>query len=169
MVWLRSGLLLVMFTVVEVEVLSRLRIFDVAAQVLLASAVAAGMTGGPERGALYGFAAGLMIDLYLPTPFGLSGISFAIAAFAFGFVAGRVVEELWLTRIGFVAVGSVLGTILYVLFGEAIGQRGLYRDDFVQVLAIIAALNALLGIGLVPLVGWMWDLDWDDRSRLALR
>jgi len=164
MVWARASLLLLTFTILEVRVLADLRIFDVAAQLVLASAIAAGMTGGPDGGAAYGFAGGLLVDLYLPTPFGLSAFAFGISAWVIGFVAGRIVEESWAARIGFVAMGSALGTTLYVLLGEALGQRGMLTDAFVFKLTIIAAINAVLGIALVPLVTWMWDFGWNERS-----
>lgn len=165
MVWARAALLLLSFTILEVQVLAELRVFDVAAQLVLASAIAAGMTGGPDGGAIYGFAAGLMIDLYLPTPFGLSGFAFGLSAWIIGFVAGRVIEESWAARVGFVALGSALGTIIYVLLGEALGQRGMLTDAFVFKLTIIVAINAVLGIFLVPVVAWMWDFGWNDRGR----
>ena len=171
MVYLRSVLLLATFTILEVQVLARLRIFDVAAQLVLASAMAAGMTGGPDRGAAYGFAGGLFLDLYLPTPFGLSGFAFGISAYLIGFGAGRIVEESWLTRIGFVAVGSALATCIYVFGGEALGQSGCSPaiDDFLQKLGLIVAINAVLGIVLVPAVTWMWDFGWVGRERWTPR
>lgn len=164
MVYLRSALLLVTFTVIEVQLLARLRLFDIAAQLVLASAVAAGLTGGPDRGAAYGFVGGLLLDLYLPTPFGLSGFAFGVSAYVIGFGAGRIVEESWLTRIGFVAVGSALGTVIYVFGGEALGQ-GMLDERFGFKLALIVAMNAVLGIVLVPAVTWMWDFGWDSRAR----
>lgn len=169
MVYLRSALLLATFTILEVQVLARLRFFDVAAQLVLASAMAAGMTGGPDRGAAYGFAGGLLLDLYLPTPFGLSGFAFGISAYLIGFGAGRIVEESWLTRVGFVAVGSALATCIYVFGGEALGQSGMFADDFLQKLGLIVAINAALGIALVPVVTWMWDFGWVGRERWTPR
>lgn len=165
MVYLRATLLLVTFTILEVQVLARLRIFDVAAQLVLASAMAAGMTGGPDRGAAYGFAGGLMLDLYLPTPFGLSGFAFGVSAYLIGFGAGRIVEESWLTRVGFVAIGSALATSIYVFGGEALGQSGMFTDGFLAKLAMIVGINAVLGIALVPIVTWMWDWGWLGRER----
>lgn len=169
MIYARAALLLVTFTILEVRVLADLRIFDVAAQLVLASAIAAGMTGGPDGGAAYGFAGGLLVDLYLPTPFGLSAFAFGISAWIIGFVAGRVIEESWVARLGFVALGSALGTTLYVFVGEALGQRGMLTDAFIFKLTVIVAINAVLGIVLVPAVTWMWDFGWSDRDRWSAR
>ena len=169
MVYLRSALLLISFTILEVQVLARMRIFDVAAQLVLASAIAAGLTGGPDRGAAYGFAVGLLLDMYLPTPLGLSAFAFAISAYLIGFGAGRIVEESLVTRVGFVALGSALATSIYVFGGEVLGQSGMLTNEFGFKLGVITALNALLGIVLVPVVTWMWDFGWLDRDRWATR
>lgn len=164
MVYLRSTLVLITIVLLEVEVLSRLRVFDVAMALVLAVSAASGLTGGPDRGAIFGFLAGLVLDMYLPTPLGLSAASFAIAAYLIGFASGRIVESSLATRIGFVAVGTVIGVCLYVGVGEILGQSGLYNDDFWRILGVIVAMNAVVGAAAVPLTTWMWDLSWTDRD-----
>ena len=49
---------------------------------MLALAVAAGLAGGPERGAWVGFAAGLLADCFLQTPLGLSALVYGSSATA---------------------------------------------------------------------------------------
>lgn len=165
MLYLRSALVLVTSVLFEVEVLSRLRIYDVAMALVLAIATAAGLTGGPDRGAYFGFVAGLVLDMYLPTPLGLSAVSFALAAYLIGFAAGRIVVESAVTRIGFVALGTAVGIVLYVFGGEALGQSGLYGERFWAILGIVILMNAAAGLAVVPLTSWMWDLSWTERDR----
>ena len=53
-----------------------LRVHEVAPDFMLLLAVSAGFVAGPDEGAVVGFAAGLVADLFLQgTPFGLSALT----------------------------------------------------------------------------------------------
>ena len=67
-------LVLLLFLLLDLTVLSRLRVAGAAPDVMLLLAIAAGVVGGPQLGALMGFAAGLVLDLFLETPLGLSAL-----------------------------------------------------------------------------------------------
>lgn len=84
MIYLRCSVVLITIVLLEVEVLARLRLFDVAMALVLAVAAASGLTGGPDRGAFFGFCSGLVLDMYLPTPLGLSAAAFALVAYFIG-------------------------------------------------------------------------------------
>jgi len=57
-------------------------------------AVGAGFVGGPDTGAVVGFAAGTVSDLFLQsTPFGLSALAACLAGFAVGWAGNEVLRS----------------------------------------------------------------------------
>jgi len=163
---LRAGLLVLTMTILQVELFADLRLFGVAAQCLLALSVAAGLTGGSMRGAILGFVAGLAIDLYLATPFGLSAFAYACAASLAGLAQHSLNETSRIGRAGLVAAGSGVGAFIYVLSGAALGQTYLVNSRFLSTLLLIMLWNALLGLVMVPIANWIWDIEWSPRRRL---
>ena len=80
----KLGLLLFLALVVQLTGFVDVRVFGVAPELLLLLGVVAGVLAGPERGATIAFAAGLLWDVWLPSPLGLAAISFALVAFSVG-------------------------------------------------------------------------------------
>ena len=83
----------------------------------------AGLAGGTQRGAIIGFFSGIALDLFLPTPFGLS----ALVGTAVGTAAGQLVaagvdrtNPLFLP--GVAALGSAIGVIMFAVLGTVLGQ-----------------------------------------------
>ena len=52
--------------------------------VFLTVAVATGLVTGAEGGALMGFAVGMVADLFVQTPLGLSALTFSLVGFTVG-------------------------------------------------------------------------------------
>jgi rod shape-determining protein MreD len=135
-----------------------LRIHDVAPDFMMLLAVSAGFAGGPDQGAVVGFASGLISDLFLQsTPFGLS----ALAACLAGFVVGWAKVGLLRPRLSMaplvVAVGTALGVLLFVVVGYIVGQAQLVlpgRRWLVAVALVEACYAAALGLPAVVLMGW---------------
>jgi len=163
---LRAGLLVLTMTILQVELFANLRLFGVAAQCLLALSVAAGLTGGSWRGAILGFVAGLSIDLYLATPFGLSAFAYACAAAVVGLAEHSLNDTSRIGRAALVAAGSGLGATIYVVTGAAVGQTYLLNSRFLSTLLLVMFWNGLLGLVLVPVAKWIWDIEWSPRRRL---
>ena len=121
-------------------------------------AVCAGFAGGPDTGAVVGFSAGLVSDLFLSsTPFGLS----ALAACLAGFVVGWAGTELLRARLSMVplvaAGGTVLGVVLFVVLGYLVGQDQLMAGGgrwLVGVALVEALYAALFSLPAFVLVRW---------------
>ena len=62
---LRAALVLVVAVVAQIAIVADLRIIGAVGDLMLVVTVAAALTGGPDRGAAYGFFAGLTFDLVL--------------------------------------------------------------------------------------------------------
>ena len=81
----------------------------VAVQVVLALAAGAGAGAGSERGAFAGFALGMMYDLGVGTPLGLTALAYGLAGLTSGYVMSITPDPQWWLAAVFVAIGSAVG------------------------------------------------------------
>lgn len=154
---LRVLIVLITALVLQLALFADLRLGGVAAEFMLGMAVAAGLTGGSARGAWFGFAAGLLMDLFLNTPFGLSASAYALAGGLIGLAHDSLMERSLMTLVGLPAVGTAAGVVAFVFGGVALGFGQVYGDDFGRILVTVVLINAVLGFVLVPLATWMWN------------
>lgn len=154
--WLRTAVVVVTVVLLQLALFDDLRVSDVAPEVVLGLAVAAGVTGGSSNGALVGFGAGLLFDLFLATPFGLSALVYCIVAYVAGLLANSVSDTNWIAAAPIVAIGTAVGLGLYVLFGEIIGQPHFYTPDFPRIVAIAATGGLFIGGPLTKLMRFAW-------------
>lgn len=159
MSWVRAAIVLATALVLQLELFADLRLGGVAAEFMLGVAVAAGLTGGSVRGAQFGFIAGLLVDLFLATPFGLSAAAYALAGGLIGLAHDSLMERSLLTLVGLPALGTAVGVVAFVLGGVALGFDQVYGSETGRILVTVVLVNAVLGFGLVPLTEWMWDDD----------
>ena len=164
---LRYLLLIGTAVVLQRGLASHLRVTDAVPDLLLLLAVAAGVAGGSERGAIVGFFSGLALDLMLPTPMGLAALSFLAA----GALAGRlrasdVRAARW--RVMAICAGScAFGVVVFAVLGALLGLSGLLDQRLVAIVVVVAATAAVLGPLAVRVCHWA---DGDtDRVRRALR
>ncbi|MDQ3896073.1 MAG: rod shape-determining protein MreD, partial [Actinomycetota bacterium] len=92
---LRLPLMLVTALLIQTTVLSRMRFWGVMPDFMLLVAVAAGITAGPTRGPALGFTSGMLIDLFLPTPLGLSALVFTLVAYGVAVANTGVLRSAW--------------------------------------------------------------------------
>jgi rod shape-determining protein MreD len=134
---------------------------------LLILAVAAGIVGGAERGAVVGFFAGLAMDLMLPSPMGLGALSYLVAGAVAGLLhAGEVRSARWRTMV-IAAVGCAVGVLAFAVGGAILGRSGFLGWHLVSVVLVVSVGGAVLSPLAVRLCHWA---DGDaDRLRPALR
>lgn len=127
---------------------------EVRPDVLLLIAVAAGIAGGPERGAVVGFFAGIVADLFLHTPLGLSALAFSLVGFAVGTLQSSVIRAAWWIPPATACLGSTAGILLYALLGALIGRPEFLEPRVLVVAAGVGAANAILAPAVVPVMAW---------------
>lgn len=140
--------------VLHTAVFPQLRIFGVAADVLLLLAIAAGLTSGADRGAALGFGAGLLADSFLQTPFGLSALAYSLVAYAVGAFGSTILHTgRWIPMLtAFVA--SAGGVVLFAVLGLVLGQEHLVSLRLAAVAAMVGVLNALLSPLALRITRW---------------
>ena len=139
----------------QTTLLSDLRPFDVITDLLLGFSAAAGVIGGPERGALVGFFYGILFDLALVTPFGLSALTYSLVGFFVGLLKASITvgQAWWLTML-LVFFGSAVGVLLFAVLGTLIGEPGWIQPGLLRVALVVGVVNGLLGPLMLPIQRW---------------
>ena len=161
---LRVVLLVLVTLTIQVVLFSGLRDIGVRTDALLILPIAAAVVGGSERGAIMGFIAGFVADLFLQTPFGLSALAYSVVGFAVGVLQGNVIRAAWWIAPVTAFVGSALGVVLYALIGAVVGQGHLVRPEVAVIALWVALVNALLSILVVRLMSWAYHDAQPDRA-----
>ena len=150
----RVGLVLAATLVVHLTLLSRLRIEDVRPDALLLVAVLAGLAAGPERGAVVGFCAGLLADLFLQSPFGLSALAYSLVGFAVGSLQSGILRATWWIPVVTAAGASAAGIVLFGVLGAMVGQPDFVSPRLAIIAVLVGFMNAALAPAATRLVGW---------------
>ncbi|MDA0286172.1 MAG: hypothetical protein O3B92_02230 [Actinobacteria bacterium] len=142
--WTRLVLVLLIVQSLQTTLFSDLRPFGVAAQIVLLFVVVAGSLYGLGIGALTGLIAGLMFDMILPTPVGLSSLSLGLAGATAGLLIYFFNEPTWWMRLIAVAVASVLGEIYFPIAQSVVGLDGWLELRVIKVALIVAICNMVI-------------------------
>ena len=150
----RAPLVVLTALVLHLVVLSRLRVAGVMPDLMLLVGIAAGLTGGPSRGAAVGFVSGLALDLFLQTPLGLSALVFTLVGFAVGTLETGILRASWWIPVVIAFVASAAGELLFALIGAMLGGTQMVSAHLGVVVAVVAVTNAILAPIVVAVVGW---------------
>lgn len=122
--WLIAAALVLV--VVQIALVDRLSIAGVHAELIWVLPVAAGLGAGPMPGMAAGFVGGVVADLYLPTPFGLTALVGTVLGYALGRLGEEGVGDLggaaWWVAPALAAAAGALAPLLYALCGAALGH-----------------------------------------------
>ncbi|HEY7947995.1 MAG TPA: rod shape-determining protein MreD [Acidimicrobiales bacterium] len=150
----RSTIVLVVVLAVQLTLLDSVRVAGAHPDAMLLLPIAAGYVAGPDRGAGFGFAAGLLADLFLPTTFGLSALVGCLLGYGTGMATrGLVRSSWWLPPI--VAAGATsIGLAVYAILGAVLGQPGEVTTSLAPALVVATPAAAVLATPVVRMVTW---------------
>jgi rod shape-determining protein MreD len=140
--------------VLHTTLLPQVRIAGVMPDVMLLAAVAGGLVGGPLYGAALGFASGMVADLFLTTPLGLSALVFSLVGYAIGVAKGGLLRSAWWFTFLTALLASAGGEGLFALAGAMLGEGDLLRARLLVIMAVVGVTNAVLAPWVVRLVRW---------------
>ena len=160
---IRLGLVFLVALVIQLTVFVDVRVVGVAPELLLLVAVTAAFFIGPEKGPVIAFAAGLLWDVYLPTPLGVSAITFAGVAFVVATLNEGLFHDTRGQLIGVVAVASAASVIGYALLGSIVGESGLLSLDLLVIAVVVGVFNAALAPIAAPAMAWALAGEVDRR------
>ena len=149
--------------VLHQTVFAAVRWADVGAHLLLLMAVAGAIVAGTDRGAVIAFVCGLLTDLFLQTPLGLSALAFSLVAVGVGSVQASIIRSTWWIPPLTAFVASAAGILLYGLLGAIVGQSQLVRPVLVLVALAVGGVKAALAPLMVRAVSWAM-VDSAERS-----
>jgi rod shape-determining protein MreD len=153
LVGIRASLVVITALTVQLGLVSDLGVLGVQPDLMLLVAIAAGVAAGPDRGAAIGFGAGIAYDLFLQTPFGLSALTYAIVAYVVGGLQDSVLRAAWWIPVLTATAASMVGVILYGVFGTVLGEE-LIGYDLLRIAVIVGLLNAVAAPLVLPAMRW---------------
>jgi len=163
---LRGAVLLLVALLLQVGLVADLRLFDASGDLLLVLVVAIALVDGPDRGATWGFAAGIAYDLVLDTPFGLSALVYALVGFLAGAVGVAMVRPAGWWPVTIAAVAGFLATFAYAVVGNLVGV-GEPLGRVPSVALVVAAWAAVLVLPVMRLARWVVGPSEPDRIAMA--
>jgi rod shape-determining protein MreD len=143
--------------VVQLTIANELSIDGVHPELLWVLPVAAGLAAGGMAGMAAGFVGGVVTDLFLPSPFGLSAFVGVLIGYAMGRLGEEGVGDLhgsarWVAP----ALGAACGfmaPVLYALCAVVLGHRTYLSSSLGVVALLDAAVCAALVRPMMHLVG----------------
>ena len=150
----RATVVLFVVLVVQVTLLDAVRVDGAHPDAMLLVGVAAGYWGGPDKGAGFGFCAGLLADLFLPTTFGLSALVYCLAGYGTGLVTRGLVRNSWWLPLVVAGGATAAGLTAYAILGAVLGHPGILRDDLVPALVVATPAAVVLATPVWRLVAW---------------
>ena len=152
---LKLAALIVATVVLQTTLFPDLRLFGVAPDLVLVATIAVAYRVGPETGAVYGFASGLAIDLFLQTPLGLSALSFATVAYGVGILHTGLSRTPRFVAAMLGGAGGLAGGLIFVVIAALAGEDQVIAVRTIWVLALAAVYDMLLAVPLFPVARWV--------------
>jgi rod shape-determining protein MreD len=154
--------------VLQLTVFVDVRVGSVAPELLALVAILAARVVEPDRAANIGFLAGLLWDIYLPTPLGLAAVSFALCAFAIASMESGMFHDTRFQAVLLAGTGTAAVVCIYALLGAVVGQDDLLTDELIGIALRAAAANSVLAIVADPFVRWaLTESDQVDRAAVS--
>ncbi len=150
----RTALVLFLALLLQVAVMPWLTIQGAQFDLLLLVGVAAGLVGGPERGARVGFVAGLTWDLVVDGPLGLSALAYCLAGYFVGSAQRSVVGPTWWAPLPGAAIAAGGATLFYAVMGAGLGHTEWIEGHSVVVAAVVGFGAALLVLPAMRILSW---------------
>lgn len=165
----RAAPVLLAALVLQVGVMTGLPAYGAVADLMLLVTLGAASVAGPDKGATYGFAAGLLYDLLLDTPFGMSALVYALVGYGIGVLGAWALQPRWWFHELTAIAGSIAAVILTVLVARVLGLP-YPLDDVIRIALVVATWNALLILPARRVMRWVvGDPDGaSDPFRIAL-
>jgi rod shape-determining protein MreD len=160
----RVSVLLFVCLVVQHAILERLTFAGAHPDLMVLLPFAAGYVAGPETGAAFGFGSGLVADLLLPTPFGMSALVGCIIGYSTGLATSGLVRGSWWITVVAGLLATAVSLALYAMLGAVLGHPAMVHVDLLPALEVGIPGAVVMAAPACSLVAWA--LPRDSRSGL---
>jgi rod shape-determining protein MreD len=138
----------------QTTLLAEMTPFGVVMQLILCMSIGAGVASGPEGGAFAGFVLGLMFDLVLTSPLGLSALVYGLAGYVGGFAfSASLANPRWLNAVTCAGL-SAAAMFVQPVVANWIGVEGWISSRLVKVMIVVALFNGVASYAVVPAMRW---------------
>lgn len=138
----------------QTTLFNTLRPFGSVLQVMLLFACVGGVVGGSETGAIVGFVFGLMYDMVLTAPLGLSAVVFGFAGYMAGGVNSFVHEPRWWVKMSSVFVSTFAAVVLYPAASLVVGIDGLLGSRVITLALTCGVFNGICALPAARVAKW---------------
>ncbi len=157
--WARLALVALTASVIQVGVLNQIVVLGAHPDLFLLLAISAGLAAGPQRGAVMAFALGLVADVFVQMPYGLSSLCFVLVAFAVGFAIGNPTGRAPVSvQLGTAFVAGALGTLLYAGLATLIGQPSVPKHQLLDIVTVVTLSCVLFAVPAYRVMEWTVSL-----------
>jgi rod shape-determining protein MreD len=153
---LRGALAVALLFFLHEAVFRGVRIDGVRPDILLGAGIVAAVVGGPELGAVMAFVLGVLSDLFVNTPFGLTALAACTVAFLAGSVRSTLGTHARYAVPVLTFVGSMAAVVLWALVGTVLGLPALLHPHLVTVALVVATVNLIVCVPLAALMRWVF-------------
>jgi rod shape-determining protein MreD len=116
--------------------------------------IAAALEGDGSRAAIAGFVTGLVFDLFLETPLGLSALVFAIVGYGVAsFERGVIRADRWLQP-AVAGAASAAGVVGVGIAAAIFGRPEYFRVSLIGSVVIVGVFNAIVATPVIRSVRW---------------
>lgn len=150
----RVAFVLVLLLEIQLHIVDGISIWGRHPLILLLVPVGAAIEGDGTRAAIAGFIGGLVLDLYLESPLGLSALVFAIVGYGVAsFERGVIRADRWLQP-AVAGVASALGVLGIGIATAIFGHPEYFRLSLLGTIVVVGAANVIFAVPVVRLVRW---------------
>jgi rod shape-determining protein MreD len=150
----RATIVIAVVLVVQQTLVDSVRVGGAHPDLMLLLPIAAGYAVGPDRGAVFGFFAGLVADLFLPTPFGLSALVGCLLGYGTGLATRGLVRTSWWLPSVVAAAATAGGLGAYAILGAVLGDPGMLKTYLAPAMVVATPSAALLAVPILRFVAW---------------
>lgn len=151
----------------QTTIVADMRIAGVVVQLLLAMSIASGVSAGSEKGALAGFTLGVMMDLVLTSPFGLTALVYGAAGFVGGYFHSKTIgNPAWLDAVG-LGVLSGAATLTHPVLANWVGVEGWLSARVIRVAIVLSVVHVVIAPVVVPVMRWAQAVRREQRLSLS--
>lgn len=147
--------LLAVVTLLQSTIVSHFRIWGVFADLPLLVVVSWGIVRGPRDGLVWGFVAGVMLDLLSGAPFGAATFSLVVV----GALSGMGRATVFRSQIALPMITALLATVIYdIIFLIVVWISGypvFWLDSILHLALPSAVLNAILIPVIIVIMRWL--------------
>jgi rod shape-determining protein MreD len=155
MKYTRPAFVVFVLLTLQTTFFSDLDVFGAKGDIMLLLPIAAGITGGRDRGAIVGFVTGISLDLVVHgTPTGFFALGYTLVGYIVGMAQAGVLRAAWWIPVLTAFGGSVLGVVTLAVVGKFLGLEGLFDRHLLTICFVVAVINAALVLPMMRVVRW---------------